>query len=167
MKRLVSFLLTVLLLGSCAFAQTNTGIKTRTTAPLDFNILPSSKDTIHNIFNLRVIAEQGFATFELMVDQTDTFSAWVRSGNAVYGWFSVTDTSWSEPLQVIFAEIIADCTLFSPVNIAHLQSVALVDNSDRKVGYIPACDLFDFMIAAYGISIATDTTKGKIVINFK
>jgi hypothetical protein len=104
-------------------------------------------------FDLRGVSEQGFATMVLLPDSADSINAWFSSGCDV-NYFGANTTAWSTEVQCIFDLRCTEDTPVGPINIAFLQSEALVDTSDRQTGFMPA-DKFRVKVSKLDAGIDT------------
>jgi hypothetical protein len=165
MRKFLLVMVALLALVSLSFAQiVNDGIRTRVKWE-SFALDSAQTDCTEVIFNLSGISEQGFATMAFKLDTTDTFSVWFQSGGLLC--FGGCDTVWSDPVQCVFSEIVTSGATFGPLNIAFIQSEALVDTSDRKTGYMPL-DYLKFLIDPAGAGLETIAAhKGVIKVWFK
>jgi hypothetical protein len=152
MRKFLFALVTLLALASLSIGQiVNDGIRTRIKwEPVVLQMLDTvvslvdGSDSLYIVdsigyadFELGGISEQGFATMVLMPDSADSISAWFSSGCKV-NYFGTNTTAWSTDVQCIFDLRCTARTPVGPINIAFLQSEALVDTSDRQTGYMPA-----------------------------
>lgn len=168
MRKFLSVVLVLLAFASLSFAQiVNDGIRTRTRwapvvlQPVDTVVsLVDGSDSLYAVdssgyadFELGGISEQGFATMVLLPDSADSISAWFSSGCKV-NFFGTNTTVWSTDVQCIFDLRCTARTAVGPINIAFLQSEALVDTSDRQVGYMPA-DKLRITVTKFGGDVDT------------
>lgn len=157
----ILFIIAFLLSFAVCLGDVNQGIQSRAKWE-SFMIDSADTDTTEVIIDVRPIAEQGFATLVVKVDSTKVFNAWFSSGIRTCYWGC--DTCWTDRVQCIFGETLTALTSFGPINVSFLQSEALVDTSDRSLGYLPA-DFFRFSISP--ASAAGDDIQGMVKVQFK
>ncbi len=153
MKKLFGLLVALFLVCSFCFGQVNMGIQTRTKF-VSFVIDSGVTDTTEAIIDLSQSAEQGWPTLIIGSDSMKSFNAWFSSGTSIRWWG--TKTTWTDRVQCMWTEEIAEEDFTKPINIAFLQSLELVDNTDRSLGHVPGCDLFR-------VSIEPTTETGGVI----
>lgn len=161
MKKIL-WVLALLLVTSLCFGQVNQGIQTRSVYTA-FTIDSGVTDTTEVILDLSRYAEQGWPTLFIGTDSTKSFNAWFSSAGTIRWWG--TDTSWTDRVQCMWAEEIAEKDFTKPISIAFLQSLVLSDSSDRSLGHVPGCDLFRVSIEP--TTETGDVIKGVAVLRFK
>jgi len=171
MKWLVT-VLTFLMLTSFCFAVVNDGINTRNsyayvTWPVMDTVVTDTSgiggtpedslyaiDTIgYAIFDLRPLDEQGWPVIIALADSSDSLDVWFCTGHE---WnpgqhINLDRTKWADSLQCLWDYRTTAGAQTDAMNLAFLQSLALVDTTDYNTGFMVG-DYLKIIVLRKGVS---------------